>query len=43
MILKMKSKDQSTNHSLDNMIPLYTLHIRGINQDLSYLDAKKIN
>ena len=42
MIVKMKSKDESTNHSLDNLIPLYTLHIRGINQDLSYLDAKKI-
>ena len=41
-IIEIKQNNRHIDHSLENVIRKYVIHIRGINQNLSYLEAKKI-
>ena len=41
-IIEIKKNDKHIDHSLENVIRKHAIHIRGINQSLSYLEAKKI-
>jgi len=41
-IIEIKKNYKTIDHSLENVIRKHAIHIRGINQSLSYLEAKKI-
>ena len=41
-IIEIKKNYRTIDHSLENVIRKHAIHIRGINQSLSYLEAKKI-
>ena len=41
-IREIKKNFKQIDHSLENIIRKHAIHIRGINQNLSYLEAKKI-
>ena len=41
-IIEIKKNYKIIDHSLENVIRKHAIHIRGINQNLSYLEAKKI-
>ena len=41
-IIEIKKNYKHIDHSLENVIRKHAIHIRGINQNLSYLEAKKI-
>ena len=41
-IIEIKKNYGIIDHSLENVIRKHSIHIRGINQNLSYLEAKKI-
>ena len=41
-IIEIKQNYKQIDHSLENVIRKHAIHIRGINQSLSYLEAKKI-
>lgn len=41
-IASIRSSHKHVDNSFDTDIPLHTIHIRGINQNLPYLDVKKI-
>ena len=40
-IIEIKKNYKTIDHSLENIIRKHAIHIRGINQSLSYLEAKK--
>ena len=40
-IIEIKKNYKQIDHSLENIIRKHAIHIRGINQNLSYLEAKK--
>ena len=40
-IIEIKKNYKTIDHSLENVIRKHAIHIRGINQNLSYLEAKK--
>ena len=41
-IIEIKKNNKYIDHSMENVIRKYAIHIRGINQNLSYLEAKKL-
>ena len=41
-IIEIRKYDKHIDHSLETVIRKHSIHIRGINQNLSYLEAKKI-
>ena len=41
-IIEIKKNYKTIDHSLENVIRKHAIHIRGINQNLSYLEAKKL-
>ena len=41
-IIEIKKNYKIIDHSLENVLRKHAIHIRGINQNLSYLEAKKI-
>jgi hypothetical protein len=41
-IIEIKKNDKHVDHSLEAIIRKHSIHIRGINQNLSYLEAKNI-
>ena len=40
-VIEIKNNYKTIDHSLENVIRKHAIHIRGINQNLSYLEAKK--